>query len=44
MEASKSISNGIAKYIKISIIESGTIKIVSSGLSISGIFFLAHEQ
>ena len=29
MEASKSISNGVAKYIKISIIESGTIKVVA---------------
>ena len=34
MEASKSISNGVAKYIKISIIESGTIKVVSNRLSI----------
>ena len=42
MEASKSISNGVAKYIKISIIESGTIKVVSNRLSIDsipGIFF-----
>ena len=43
----KSISNGIAKCIKISIIESGTIKIVSNGFSISGIFFgswtVAHQ-
>ena len=39
MEASKSISNGVAKYIKISIIKTGTIKVVSNGLSIPGIFF-----
>ena len=50
MEASKSISNGVAKYIKISIIESGTIKVVSNRLSIDsipGIFFgswtIAHQ-
>ena len=36
---SKSISNGVTKCIKISIIESGTIKIVFNGLSILGIFF-----
>ena len=35
----KSISNGVAKCIKISIIENDTIKIVSNELSISGIFF-----
>ena len=37
-----SISNGIAKCIKISIIENDTIKIVSNGLSIPEIF-LAYE-
>ena len=37
----KSISNGVSKCIKISIIENDTIKIVFNGLSIQ--FFLAHE-